>query len=202
MDLDKVKNIKISPNYILNGILIGIIIALGLFYFRDEIKAKIEDKGKVGESKSIKDFAPKTSKVFVDIDGAVTNPGLYEIEEGKRIYDVILLAGGFTKDVNTGEVSIKLNKAQKIRDGMKIFIPFNVQSSAEVNKTLPSSTNEPSIININDATKEVLEKLPKIGPSTADKIIQNRPYKETKELLTKKVIGESTFESIEDLISV
>jgi competence protein ComEA len=204
MDLDKIKSISIKPNYILNGVLIVVVVALSLFYFRDYFKSGVVEK-----EKNLSEPQPEVDKVksyvkkyAVDIDGAVINPGLYELEENKRIYDVIVLAGGFREDVDAGEVSLKINKAEKIKDGMKILIPIkgqNIPTSAAPSSTAPA---DPEIININESSKDILEKLPKIGPTTADKIIQNRPYENIKDLLDKKILGESTFNSIKDLISV
>ena len=55
-------------------------------------------------------------------------------------------------------------------------------------------------VDVNSASKEDLEKLPGIGPATADKIIANRPYTTKRDLLTKKIVGQKEYEAIRDKI--
>ncbi|KKR15775.1 MAG: Helix-hairpin-helix motif protein, partial [Candidatus Levybacteria bacterium GW2011_GWA2_41_15] len=43
--------------------------------------------------------------------------------------------------------------------------------------------------------------LPGIGPVTAQKVIDNRPYGSIDELLIKKAVSKATFEKIKDKIS-
>src|SRR5947207_3266755 len=53
-------------------------------------------------------------------------------------------------------------------------------------------------VDVNSASKEELEALPGIGPALADKIIQNRPYKAKRELVSRNVIPDSTYKNIKD----
>ncbi|MBI5167671.1 MAG: helix-hairpin-helix domain-containing protein [candidate division NC10 bacterium] len=57
-------------------------------------------------------------------------------------------------------------------------------------------------IDINTATAKDLEKLPGIGPKTAEKIIKNRPYKKIDDLVAKKVLTQKQFAKIKDQIIV
>ena len=62
------------------------------------------------------------------------------------------------------------------------------------------------IININSATQSDLEKLPGIGSSTAEKIIdyrtKNGKFKKIEDLMNISGIGESKFNNIKDYISI
>ncbi|MDT8336285.1 MAG: SLBB domain-containing protein [Candidatus Izemoplasmatales bacterium] len=59
------------------------------------------------------------TKVYVDIKGEVINPGVYLVEEGSRILDVIELAGGLTVKADIRNV----NRSDLVYDGMMIIIP-------------------------------------------------------------------------------
>ncbi|HBQ50574.1 hypothetical protein A3B42_05070 [Candidatus Daviesbacteria bacterium RIFCSPLOWO2_01_FULL_38_10] len=135
-------------------------------------------------------------KISVDVSGAVINPGVYQLDESKRIEDAVLAAGGLTETANGEYVSKYLNMAQKLSDGMKIYVPF-VGDSAPA--SVAGSTIQ-SKVNINTATQAELEALPGIGVVTASKIISGRPYSKIEDLLTLKIVSKSVFDKIKDLL--
>lgn len=100
-----------------------------------------------------------------------------------------------TAKANRTSLSKSINLAQRVFDGMKIYIP---EENGSDKVTQPASP----LININSATVKELDVLPGIGPVTADKIIAGRPYQNISELVSRKVVNSATFEKIKEKISV
>ena len=71
------------------------------------------------------------------------------------------------------------------------------KGAAAAPKLAPGQT-----VNINTASKEMLEALPEIGPVKAQAIIDNRPYKKIDDIMKVKGIKEGTFNKIKDNITV
>ena len=142
------------------------------------------------------------SKVKVDIEGAVEKPGIYELDNGSRIGDVIEKAG-LGAEADTKWIETYLNRAEVVKDGQKVYIP-SVNDQASNLKTQTSSNNQvtSSKININNASQAELEELPGIGPVTAKKIIDGRPYGRIEELAEKKIVGQKVWEQIQGSVSV
>ena len=135
--------------------------------------------------------------IIVHIAGEVLRSCVYEMSIGDRIIDVVNNAGGFTVDADKDAV----NLAEKIRDGMKIYIP-------KIGEKINKETNTDSsgdIIDINNASKDQLMKLPSVGDKTSDSIIKYReekPFKDFKDLLNVPGIGKKRLESFKGLISI
>ena len=55
-------------------------------------------------------------------------------------------------------------------------------------------------IDINSATKDQLDALPGIGSAYSQKIIDGRPYNSKRDLLTRKIVPQSTYDGIQDKI--
>ena len=139
-----------------------------------------------------------SQKVKVDIEGAVEQPGIYEMENDSRIQDVLITAGGMTPKANRTYVSQNINLAQKVYDGLKIYIP-------EINSNLTNLSNSPNLsnlVNINTGTPSQLDTLPGIGEATAKKIIDGRPYQNISQLIEMHIVTQSVYTKIKDLISL
>jgi competence protein ComEA len=156
-------------------------------------------------SSGVKGASDKKTAVFIDIEGAVKRPGVYELENDRRLKDVVIKAGGLAKDVNMTYVSKSLNMAAKIQDGMKIYIPFQGENTAALQTPAAPVTSVDTVsglININTASESELDKLPGVGPATAAKIASFRPYASFDELVNKKAVGAAVFSKIKDKISL
>lgn len=144
------------------------------------------------------------TKVMVDVGGAVLKPGIYEFSSDNRINDALIAAGGLAEAANRDWVSQNLNLAAKLTDGGKIYIPF--QDETNTNKDSPRSNLQglslKDQVNINTASLAELDTLWGIGPVTAQKIIDSRPYAKIEDLLEKKIVKTNVYEAIKDKITV
>ncbi len=139
--------------------------------------------------------------LFVDLKGAVVKPGVYKLEDGKRVLDAIQLAGGFQADAD----QTKINLAARLTDEMVIYIPVIGEVLVD-GSGLPTNEVDDDKININTATSGELESLPGIGAAKAASIIsfreQNGPFKEIEDLVNVSGIGAKSFEKLKDMIKV
>jgi competence protein ComEA len=139
----------------------------------------------------------KVSKILVDIKGEVKQPGVYEMEDNARVQDVVLLAGGFTKEADQNQI----NLAQKVFDEMIIIVPKKGLEGSD-----SATQAQTGKIRINYATAEEIQKLPGIGPSKANAIVEYREengyFKKIEDLLEVSGIGEKTLEALKEEIQV
>ncbi len=151
------------------------------------------------------------SQIIVEVSGSVKNPGVYSFESSERVEDALNKAGGLSKDADNEWISKYLNRASPLKDGQKIYIPSSSEQSIDM-----SANNQggylgvsddifqasEKTININTASQKELESLWGIGPVTAQKIIEQRPYSTVEELLTKKILKQNVYDKNKDLFSV
>ena len=171
------------------------LIGFGLFLFRSGVfeSTKIE----VLETETTKD----SQELVVEISGSVEKPGVYKLAASSRVEDLLILAGGLSASADRNWVETNLNRAAKLTDGQKIYIPK--QGEAEISTSISSVSGfSTQIISINTASSSQLESLWGIGESRAASIIENRPYSDINELLSKKVIPGNVFEKIKAKISI
>ena len=141
--------------------------------------------------------------LFVDIGGAVENPGVYEVAKDTRLFEVIEMAGGLTEDADADRV----NRASFVEDGQKIIIP---EKGSDIAGDPASASAAPGdsgsgLININTATADELKTLSGIGDVTAEKIIEYRSsksFKSKEDIMSVDGIGSKTYEKIKDRITV
>jgi competence protein ComEA len=184
-------------------ILIGLIlISVGCFFlFRSSTE---DDKIEIIPAAEV----TTSQTLMADISGEVVKPGVYELSLGSRVNDLLILAGGLSAKADRDWVETNLNKAQKLKDGDKVYIPLvNETTSAKAVEVMSgvvsgNSTTVSSKININLATLAELDTLWGVGQITAQKIVDNRPYQKIEDLVSKKVISQSTFQKISSQLSV
>lgn len=140
------------------------------------------------------------SKIAIYIAGEVINPGVYYIDEGARLNDLIQICGGFTEAADISE----LNLAELLNDSDKIEVPRLVVGEDTEEEVISEPQNE-GLININKASKEELKTLNGIGDTLADNIINYRKdnrFNSIEDILNVNGIGESKFNSIKEYICI
>lgn len=150
--------------------------------------------------------AEASTTVFVHVSGSVRHPGVYELADGSRLIDAVTAAGGLLSDASPGSV----NLARLLTDGEQIAVP----SEDEVRSGLANGTGESSpasktstgLIDINSADEALLDTLPGVGPSTADKIVAEREangrFASVDDLARVPGIGPKKLEAMRDLVCV
>lgn len=151
--------------------------------------------------------------IVVDVAGAVTTPGVFELEEDARVGDAIAAAGGALVDADLSRV----NRAAKVSDGQQIYIPRVGEEPSESAPADGSSLGGGAsstgggdaggvLVNINTADEAELDELPGVGPATAQSIIEDReangPFSTIEELMRVSGIGEKKFEKLKSAICV
>ncbi len=194
-------------------ILLIIIIAIFGFINRNKIKEfdntanlkseeEVETRTESFLETNTEDQKPVQTKIYVDISGCITNPGVYEMEHDARMNDLVEKAGGLCKEADIEGI----NLSQKLEDEMKIHVYKVGENSSKLEETTPRSTKAASNkVNINKADLSELTTLPGIGKTRAEEIISYRntnKFKSIEDIKNISGIGEKTFEKLKDKISI
>lgn len=203
-------------------ILLGIsIILVGVIFIiyknNQSINEDVVDIFKEEPLEKTEEPKKEIKKIIVDIKGMVANPGVYEVEEGKRVNDIILLAGGLLDNADTSLI----NLAKIVEDEMTIIIYSNKEVLEKykeevcvcdcplINNSACIENNdkeENKIININTGDYNELMKIPGIGESKAKSIIKYREeygnFNTIEDIKKVSGIGDSLFEDIKEYITV
>lgn len=136
-------------------------------------------------------------ELLVDVSGAVVKSGVYRLPFGSRVDDAIIAAGGMTKEADVEKIASSINRAAKLSDGAKVYIPRRVDAERVQGQTNTTQNSDQILsVSINSASSADLERLNGIGPATATKIITNRPYARIEELVEKKTMSQSVFDTV------
>lgn len=194
---------------------ISLIIIIAIFGFinRNKIKEfdnttslkateEVETKGESLLETKFEEREPVDTKIYVDISGCITNPGVYEMDQETRINDLVEKAGGLCKEADIESI----NLSQRLEDEMKIHVYKIGENSSKLDENTSKSAKSPTNkVNINKADLSELTTLPGIGKSRAEEIISYRntnKFKSIEDIKNISGIGEKTFEKLKDKISI
>lgn len=186
---------------VVGGILLILVGLGGLFSKREE---SVEGTTVVETTMLVEKTEVSTTQetvIFVDIKGAVKNPGVYQMKVGDRVKDALDAAGGLTAEAD----SQKVNLAKRLEDQMVIVVPKVGEEAEEISAGVTSKEEaKEGKVNINTATVEELKTLKGVGEKKAEAIIEyrkkNGSFQTKEDLMKVRGIGKKLFESFQERI--
>ncbi len=186
-------------------VILGIIFMAIVINVRQNSSNEIDLSKTSGDTTQSTESTTKTSEYYVDISGAVKDPGVYKVKKKTRLVELIDKAGGLTEKADLDAI----NQAAFVEDGAKIIIPEkgSASTSAPTSDNGGSSSGITSTgkVNINQASQDELKTLPGVGDAIAQRIIEYRNgnrFGSIEDIKNVKGIGDATFENLKDLITV
>jgi competence protein ComEA len=157
---------------------------------------------------------PPPTEVVAHAAGAVAHPGVYHLDAGARVADLVAAAGGLTDDADADRV----NLAAPVGDGAQVYVPQDGEEvpivtppaaaagAASDGGDTPAGAVPPEPVNLNQATAADLDTLPGVGPATAQAILDwraaNGAFTSVDQLLDVRGIGEAKLADLRPLVTV
>jgi competence protein ComEA len=160
-------------------------------------------------SNTYEQMEEKPETLLICIKGEIKNPGIYEIEKGSILNDLVILAGGFTenagKDINlVYELNENLTiyiRSEEESGGMDIIDDKDIIFQSDDEKVLFENK-----VDINTSDIQTLCLLPGIGEKTAEEIIKYRDsigiFETIEDIMNVTGIKNAKFEKIKDYITI
>ena len=175
-------------------------------------------------SEAVSDKEMQQAMIYVDVCGAVANPGVFQLAAGSRVFQAIEVAGGYLPEAALTCV----NRAGVLTDGQQLYIltqeemerqgldpaemagasdgQMNGSAGTGQNTGIAAQAQQDNRININTADETQLTTLTGIGATRAQAIIayrqENGPFAAIEEIMNVQGIKEGTFAKIKDEIVV
>lgn len=175
-------------------------------------------------SEAVSDKEMQQAMIYVDVCGAVVNPGVFQLAAGSRVFQAIEAAGGYLPEAALTCV----NRAGVLIDGQQLYIltqeemerqgldpaemsgasdgQMNGSAGTGQNTGMTAQVQQDNRININTADEAQLTMLTGIGATRAQAIIayreENGPFAAIEDIMNVQGIKEGTFAKIKDEIVV
>ena len=176
------------------------------------------------ESEAVSDKEMQQAMIYVDVCGAVANPGVFQLAAGSRVFQAIEAAGGYLPEA----AQTCVNRAGVLTDGQQLYIltqeemerqgldpaemakasdgQMNGSAGTGQNTGMAAQVQQDNRININTADEAQLTTLTGIGATRAQAIIayreENGPFAAIEDIMNVQGIKEGTFAKIKDEIVV
>ena len=173
---------------------------------------------------AVSDKEMQQAMIYVDVCGAVANPGVFQLAAGSRVFQAIEAAGGYLPEAALTCV----NRAGVLTDGQQLYIltqeemerqgldpaemagasdgQMNGSAGTGQNTGMTAQVQQDNRININTADEAQLTTLTGIGATRAQAIIayreENGPFAAIEDIMNVQGIKEGTFAKIKDEIVV
>ena len=211
-----------NKTFIVLSLVLGTIITIILYNYmtynsnKNDLKYMVSNKNVYkspmnNKNKSKKEINKDDDSFYIYICGSIKKPGAYKVKKGEIIWNVINKNGGFLKNADLN----KLNMAKEVTKGEMVYIPKIGENADNIqpnkgqkidNASIGKTSENAGKININTATEEQLDSLPKIGPTRAKTIIEyrksNGEFKTINDLDNVDGIGKKIFEALKSKICV
>ena len=186
---------------VIGGVLLLLVGVGGLLPKKEEAVEEIEAVVTTVLAEKTEVSTTQEAVIFVDIKGAVKNPGVYQMKVGDRVKDALDAAGGLTEEAD----SQKVNLAKRLEDQMVIVVPKVGEEAEEIPAGATSKEEaKEGKVNINTATVEELKTLKGVGEKKAEAIIEyrkkNGSFQTKEDLMKVRGIGKKLFESFQERI--
>ena len=175
-------------------------------------------------SEAVSDKEMQQAMIYVDVCGAVANPGVFQLAAGSRVFQAIEAAGGYLPEAALTCV----NRAGVLTDGQQLYIltqeemerqgrdpvemagasdgQMNGSAGTGQNTGMTAQVQQDNRININTADEAQLTTLTGMGATRAQAIIayreENGPFAAIEDIMNVQGIKEGTFAKIKDEIVV
>lgn len=150
---------------------------------------------------------PAPTVLVAHAAGAVARPGVYRLDAGARVADLVAAAGGLTAAADGDRV----NLAAPLDDGAQVYVPEEGEEPPPTSAPAGVPPGDPDagpaeLVDLNDATAEDLDALPGVGPATAQAILDwraaNGGFTSVDQLLDVRGIGEAKLAELRPLVTV
>ena len=136
------------------------------------------------------------------ITGAVVSPGVYTLQPGSRVNDLVQAAGGALPDADMTSV----NLAKRVSDEDQVYVSSVGEAPPTTVAQAPPTASQGGLIDINQASAEQLMALPGIGEVRSKAIVDYRAeigrFQRIDQLLDVPGIGSGTFNGVREMVTV
>jgi len=143
--------------------------------------------------------AATPATLHVHVAGEVGRPGVYTLPQGSMVQNAVDLAGGPGAAADLDSI----NLAQELHDHQQVYVPCEGEAIPLAGR---EDAGVKALVDINTAGSEALETLPRVGPATAQRIIdyraENGRFETIEDIQDVPGIGPATYDGLKDLITI